>query len=59
MFKQILIGGLLAIPYYAVAILTALKLISFTNQIDSDEWQPIVIQIPYLRYGTNLIEVPD
>jgi len=59
MFKQILIGGLLAIPYYAVAILTALKLISFTNQIDGDEWQAFVIQLLYLRYGTDLIEVPD
>jgi len=34
-------------------------LISFTSQIDGDEWQAFVIQLLYMRYGTNLIEVPD
>jgi hypothetical protein len=29
------------------------------NQFDGEEWQAFVIQLLYLRYGANLIEVPD
>jgi hypothetical protein len=34
-------------------------MISFSDQIDGDEWQEFVIQLLFMRYGANLIEVPD
>jgi hypothetical protein len=34
-------------------------LISIASHIDGDDWQSFVLQLLYLRYGTDLIEVPD
>jgi len=34
-------------------------MISFSPQVDGDEWQELVIQLLFMRYGPNLIEVPD
>lgn len=34
-------------------------MISFSTQIDGDEWQELVVQLLYMRYGVDLIEVPD
>jgi len=35
------------------------KLISLANQLDGHEWQAFILQLLYLRYGADLIEVPD
>jgi hypothetical protein len=34
-------------------------MISATQQFDGDEWQEFIVQLLYLRYGADLIEVPD
>jgi hypothetical protein len=34
-------------------------MIQATEQFDGDEWQDFVVQLLYLRYGADLIEVPD
>jgi hypothetical protein len=34
-------------------------LISLTEYLDGDDWQNLVIQLLFLRHGSNLIEVPD
>jgi len=34
-------------------------MISATEQFDGDEWQEFIVQLLYLRYGTDLVEVPD
>jgi len=35
------------------------SVISFSPQIDGDEWQELVVQLLFMRYGANLVEVPD
>lgn len=34
-------------------------MISISATFNGDEWQKFIVQLLYMRYGTNLIEVPD
>ena len=36
-----------------------MALIPISSAIDGDEWQGLVIELLYLHYGTDLVEVPD